>query len=300
MSFNIENENLLNEVYSVTEPGAAVRFLNRVAKNCKSKAELIGCVSEINEQLKAIENEIRIAGKNISCFYDLVEESLTRTAFFADEIVFGEDILKWRLNAEDSLLMAQAVAVQKWYDDIKPIAMPKRKALPEGFLLRLAGDADVPRLRVLVNRSYTELGAMGLNFVGVTQDEEITRDRMQGKEIWVIEDKATNELVATIALSVKETEEKNMFYIGQFGVLPERKKSGLGSFLIHHSFERAKARGYEIIELDTAIPAHHLVFIYRKFGFEIVEAERRPRPNYPNFLMDASVSLYYENMRAER
>ena len=293
--------NILDDVYAVTEPGGAVRFLNVLAAECKSKEELKTRLGEVFEKLSQLENDIKNDGRNIDCFYELISSALVKIPFFADDAVFDENISQWKLEEGDSLLMAQALLIQEWYDEIKPAIMQKKSALPEGFGLRLAGESDVAQLRVLVNRSYAELGDMGMNFAGVKQDEATTRDRMQGKEIWVIENtnENTNEntLVATIALSVKETETKSMFYISQFGVLPELKKGGLGSFLIHHSFERARSRGYNIIELDTAIPAHHLVRLYRQFGFEIVEAERRERPNYPNFLMDADVSVYDELVR---
>ena len=299
MSFYVDNENFLADVYSVTEPGAAVRFLNRLAKDCKMKKELEERLDEMADRLASLDSEIKNDGKNITCFYELMKQCLIKIPFFADEITFAEDILKWNMGEVDNLIMAQDMMVQQWYDEIKPLVMPKPRVLPEGYLLRLAGEPDVAQLRVLVNKSYAELGAMGLNFVGVTQDEEITRDRMKNKEIWVIENTNTKELVATIALSVKETPEKTMFYIGQFGVLPELKGNGFGSFLIHHSFQRAKMRNFNIIELDTAIPAHHLIQLYRKFGFVIVEAERRPRPNYPNYLMDADVSLYEKLLKED-
>jgi len=292
MAFDVDNKKFLADVYNITEPGAAVRFLSRMAKECKSKAEFKEKLDETERILNSLESDIKADGKDLACFYDLTKQCLHKIPFFSGEINFGEHIIKWNLSEEDNLLMAQDLMVQDWYDEIKPVAMPERKDLPEGFILRLAGEGDVPKLRVLINLSYAELGEMGMNFVGVTQDEEITRDRMIGKEIWVIENIDTKELVATIALNVKETAEKSMFYISQFGVLPEMKRNGFGSYLIHHSFDRAKARGYNIIQLDTAIPAHHLVRLYRKFGFEIVEAEHRPRPNYPSYYMDADVDNY--------
>ena len=294
---NANNEVFLASIYSVSEPGAVVRFLNILAEECKSKNELITELEKITDRLNQLDNDIKNDGKDISCFYDLTKQALTKIPFFVEEAVFVDNIVKRDMGEYDNLLLAQAMLVQDWYDELKPVVFPKTRELSEGLLLRLADDADVAQLRVLVNRSYAELGEMGLNFVGVTQDEAATRERMIDKEIWVIESIAEKKLLATMALGVKETEEKSMFYISQFGVLPEEKSKGLGSFLIHHAFRRAKARGYNIIELDTAIPAHHLVKLYRNFGFEIVEAERRPRPNYPNFLMDVDVREYEEQMK---
>ena len=52
--------------------------------------------------------------------------------------------------------------------------------------VRLAGELDVPALRLLVNAAYRQLADMGLNFTGTYQDEQVTRERMQGREVYLV------------------------------------------------------------------------------------------------------------------
>ena len=50
---------------------------------------------------------------------------------------------------------------------------------------RLATDADVPALRILVNSAYQQLADLGLNFTGTYQNEDITRERMVNNDVYL-------------------------------------------------------------------------------------------------------------------
>ncbi len=53
------------------------------------------------------------------------------------------------------------------------------------IVIRLANERDIPELRLLINAAYKELADLGLNYTGSYQDEEITRQRMAGKDIYL-------------------------------------------------------------------------------------------------------------------
>ena len=123
----------------------------------------------------------------------------------------------------------------------------------------------MPALRVLINSAYRVLGDMGLNFTGVDQDEEVTRRRMQTGEVFVLDE--GDRLVATVSLRVKETDGVPALYVNQLAVDPARQRQGLGGRLMKFAEEEARRRGLASVELDTAIPAEHLLSWYGKRGY---------------------------------
>ena len=277
-------DSLYGRIESATEPGAMVRLLNQLSSACGTKEELKRCAKAIIQN----DDGAMLDGS----FPGLLEQCLIRVPFFMDEIHFEKDVAKPELLDTDYLLITQAELVQGWYDEAMPMHRPEKKEMPEGLQLRVATEADVPGLRILVNQAYAELGAMGLQFMGVAQDEEQTRNRMQGKEVWLLEEALSGKMIATVSLDIRREGDVEVLFLGQFGVSPESKKSGLGSILLHHAFQRAQEQGIRIIRLDTAVPAFHLVRLYRRFGFEIVGVTRWDVVNYPSFIMAASVDEY--------
>jgi predicted N-acetyltransferase YhbS len=155
----------------------------------------------------------------------------------------------------------------------------------QGYTLRLATDSDVPAIRTLVNIAYGELADMGLHFVGATQDENVTRERMaQGKTFVLTLDET---IVATILLFSKNYfTQKNTAYIGQFAVNPAIKKQGLGSILMDHCERLAQIEGFEGIQLDTAIPAEHLVRWYKNRGYVEVGEIHVDGRNYNSLVLE--------------
>jgi len=110
----------------------------------------------------------------------------------------------------------------------------------------------VPALRALINSAYQILGDMGLNFTGVDQDDEITRRRMRGREVYVIE--RDGELIGTVTVAVKESEGTRYGYINVLAVAPNHQRRGIGSELMAIAERRAREIGLDRVRLDTAIP----------------------------------------------
>jgi predicted N-acetyltransferase YhbS len=152
--------------------------------------------------------------------------------------------------------------------------------------LRQARDEDVPALRLLVNAAYEELADLGLNFTGTYQDEAITRDRMRKAEVFLLT--RDSKLIASISLSVKDIGEgdTSCLYINQLAVLPEFKRQGIGTYLLKFAEERAMFFGLERLRLDTAIPATHLVEVYRTMGYQEIDTVQWKGKTYSSYIME--------------
>lgn len=150
--------------------------------------------------------------------------------------------------------------------------------------LRLATDDDVPAIRLLVNAAYRELADLGMNYTGTYQDERITRERMQGRDVWLAF--ADNRLVATISIDVREQNGRPTLYIGQFAVAPDLKRQGIGAYLMDHVERIAHERGLTRLGLDTATKAHHLVRFYTSRGFRTVEQVHWEGKTYESYIME--------------
>ena len=285
----------------ITEPGAAVRHLNKLAVHWPHCAALREAISNLNE-LQVIDiiicrtPELRRLLLKLQLTNDTFGIAMDEVPFYYSDAGISGDTYVGKLEGAEfgkqmrrDLLAKQCEAVQRWYDRYRPLTLPKHNELPTDCVLRLASEADVPSLRVLVNAAYAELGAMGMNYLGVSQDEAVTLSRMAGKEVWVIE--KNNELLATISLHGDDGDpdkgETPAWSIGQFGVHPEHKGKGLGTHLLYHAFQRARDMNYSVVRLDTAVTAFHLVHLYRRFGFATVYVDQWRRTNYPSFIMEA-------------
>ena len=157
-------------------------------------------------------------------------------------------------------------------------------ALPDD--VRLAADADVPALRSLINAAYLELAERGLNFTGSYQDEELTRQRIQGAEVYLVE--RGGELLASVSLSIKPVEGQTdpCLYVNQLAVAPAHKRRGLGSFLLDLAERRAEHSGLRRLRLCTAVPAFHLVGLYRRLGYAVVEEIQIEGKTYRSYIME--------------
>lgn len=157
--------------------------------------------------------------------------------------------------------------------------------------LRLANETDVPALRRLVNDAYRELADMGLNYTGTYQDEDITRERMAGAEVYVLE--RQGELLASISLSVSDTSDGTgtCLYINQLAVRPDQRRNGIGTDLLDFAEQRATYGGLERLRLDTAIPAKHLVALYERRGYRPVEEVQWEGKTYKSYIMEKNLHL---------
>lgn len=140
-------------------------------------------------------------------------------------------------------------------------------------------------IRSLVNKAYQELSDMGLNYTATYQDVETTIERMSSGQVFIL--KKQNQIVATILYSKKNYfTNKNTAYVGQFAVLPELKRQGLGTYLMDFCEQLAQQQGYEGLQLDTAIPATHLVKMYEKRDYKIVGETQWEGKTYRSYIFE--------------
>ena len=125
---------------------------------------------------------------------------------------------------------------------------------------------------------------MGLNFTGVDQDEEITRRRMRGREVCVIE--RDGNLIATVTLSVRDAADARHVYVSQVAVDPAEQRQGLGGRLMDLAETRARELGLDRVRLDTAIPATQLFQWYRTRGYELVSETHWEGKTYRSAILE--------------
>lgn len=149
----------------------------------------------------------------------------------------------------------------------------------------IADDTHVAPLRRLVNAAYRGLAEMGLNFTGTYQDDALTRERMQGKEVHLLY--LAEELVGTVSLEdTVDDHGERVLYLGQLAVLPAFQSLGLGRVLMRLADNSAQEKGIRRIQLDTAVPALHLVRFYQSEGYVIVETVQWEGKTYQSHIME--------------
>jgi len=154
--------------------------------------------------------------------------------------------------------------------------------------VRRATDDDVPALTRLINAAYRDLGEMGLNFTGVSQDEATTRTRMNGCEVFVIE--RQERLVGTVKIRIRDADGIRYAELTQLAVDPAQQHGGLGTRLVGHVEQRAIELGVERVRLDTAIPARDLVRWYERRGYAAIGEIQRQGKNYRSVILEKVLS----------
>lgn len=142
-------------------------------------------------------------------------------------------------------------------------------------------------MRRLINAAYRELGDMGLNFTGVTQDEETTRRRMQGRDVFVIE--GDGRLLGTVTFSVHEENDIKCGYVNLLAVDPSERRRGLGAELMVVAERRARELGLDRVRLDTATTATHLVRWYTARGYLPVEEVQWEGKAYRSVILEKRI-----------
>jgi ribosomal protein S18 acetylase RimI-like enzyme len=156
----------------------------------------------------------------------------------------------------------------------------------QNYKIELALDNDVPAITLLVNAAYKELADLGLNYTATYQKDDTTRERISNGRCFLLKDR-TNRIVGTILMTVENYfTNRDTAYLGQFGVLPEHKRSGLGTLLIEHCEALAKNEGFEGIQLDTAIPAKRLVDWYLKREYKVVGQQHFDGKTYDSYVFE--------------
>ena len=161
----------------------------------------------------------------------------------------------------------------------------------------LSSEDSVLELTQVLNKSYKILADMGLNYVAATQNENTTLKRA-GDAYKCYIGIYKNKISATISLYSPSYSDKSSWYskdfvakVGQFAVLPELQKFGIGSTMMDMVEEEAKSiKNVKEIALDTAETAFHLIDFYKKRGYKYIETVNWGVVNYNSVIL--SKSLY--------
>lgn len=156
----------------------------------------------------------------------------------------------------------------------------------------LTSTDSIEAITVLLNKSYKFLLDMGLNYVAATQDESVTLNRIE-KAYKCFVGIYRGEIISTISLYDHSPSSNSKWYnepfvakVGQFAVLPEYQKFGIGNKMME--IVEHEAKGIENITelaLDTAETAYHLIHYYEKRGYRYIETIKWNETNYKSVIM---------------
>ena len=171
--------------------------------------------------------------------------------------------------------------------DRRTVELGRNSGRVHGVEIRLLDEGDsLEDLTGLLNRAYGQLARMGLRYWATHQGVEDTKRRAEGGECWVAV--LGGEIVGTVLFKGPGRtegcawyERKDVASIHQFAVEPRLQRRGIGSRMLRFVEERARETGAREIALDTSEEARHLIGIYERRGYRIVdEADWRPMVNY--------------------
>lgn len=162
---------------------------------------------------------------------------------------------------------------------------------------RLISEEDsITDLTKLLNKAYKILADMGLKYVATYQDDSITMKRIKSAfECYVGIYKGR--IVATASLYSPRPSDVSSWYnndfvakFGQFAVLPELQKYGIGSKLMDILENDAqKIEGVTELALDTAETAYHLINFYKKRGYKFKETINWGMTNYDSVVLSKTL-----------
>lgn len=159
---------------------------------------------------------------------------------------------------------------------------------PNARRVRRAVASDAPGLRLLLNTAYRPLAAAGMNFTAATQDDALTREHIQAREVYVME--RAGEPIGTITLRDRSDEHGlRHIYINGLAVRPDLQRQGLGRELLAFAEKVASERGITLLRLDTAKPAGHLIRLYRRAGYQTGGERHWKGKTYDSVVMEKSL-----------
>ena len=154
----------------------------------------------------------------------------------------------------------------------------------------LAPNDSLEALTELLHSAYKELADIGLRYVATYQTAEVTAERASAGECYVAE--LDGRIVGTICFEDAATNSGCAWYdrpdvasLHQFAVEPGLQRSGIGSALLDKVESRAVETGAAEIALDTAEPATHLIELYSRRGYRVVETVQWDVTNYRSVIM---------------
>lgn len=150
---------------------------------------------------------------------------------------------------------------------------------------------DLVAITALIRAAYARLSDMGLRFWATFQSVEDTCKRFtDGQGLVAVQD---DRIIGTITIyppdptsTVETYRHLTTYCLGQFAVDPSLQGAGVGRLLHNAAIKYIVDSGGTHAALDTAEHAHHLISMYGRWGYRIVEhADWRPLTNYLSVVM---------------
>jgi len=162
--------------------------------------------------------------------------------------------------------------------------------------IRQIGPNDsIEELTELLHDAYAPLGRAGLNYTVVDQTPSTTIERINaGCCLVAIEN---GRLIGTIVVEPTSEEDVDCPYFAKSGVAsahqmavaPRCPRRGIGSRLLKAAEEWARTNGFHELALDTADPARHLVEMYTRRGYILVDTTQGEGKTYRSVFMSKSL-----------
>jgi GNAT superfamily N-acetyltransferase len=155
--------------------------------------------------------------------------------------------------------------------------MSKASLATDMYLREFRASDSIVELTALLHRAYARLGNMGLNYTAVDQTPEVTAQRIQGGNCFVVE--AGNRLVGTIVAQPTYAHSDCAYFtrpgvaaVHQFAVDPDHQGAGIGRMLLARAEAWAAQAGFVELAMDTAEQATHLIALYTGLGYRQVDS----------------------------
>jgi predicted N-acetyltransferase YhbS len=164
---------------------------------------------------------------------------------------------------------------------------------------------DVDYITELLHRAYAPLALAGLRYLATYQSAEITRERLTAGHPFVALREGA--IVGTATLYPPDANspcelyrQPGVYCFGQFAVLPELQRGGIGRQLVEHLEAVARQLGATVLALDTAEGAVHLVEWYQRLGFRLVQYVEWDVTNYRSVVMSKALGPLHGPAAGER
>lgn len=173
------------------------------------------------------------------------------------------------------------------------ISVSTMNSLSDFQLRSFNEENDLPKIgqiTELLHEAYRPLAERGMRYLATHQPPEKTLERLKSGESYLAF--SNNQLIGTVTLYSTKTDDLCVYYnkagvysFGQFAIHPSMQGHGLGSKMMDFLEQRAKENGASELALDTSERADHLIQMYSKRGYRIVDSVQWNETNYRSVIM---------------
>jgi GNAT superfamily N-acetyltransferase len=162
-------------------------------------------------------------------------------------------------------------------------------------LLDCSDDESVTKLSDFLTICYKDRAEKGEDFLPDSQDEETTRRRIEGREVWVAE--IGHQIAGSFTIAPPRKTGGSWWYrqpgvaeVSQITVNPAFQMQGFFSLLIDSAKQRASEMGSR--ELAGTVPSQRkwLIKAYMKRGFRIVDYKWSKNSGYGSVIVSKSLN----------